>query len=90
MGEIHIGLAIGGSPGYDGILLINNFFLQGPLDFELVFDRARNSHDRYQDMRMDIDNMSYEVIISAFPCALEQGSFELLTVKTITHRNCWR
>ncbi|XP_074580388.1 uncharacterized protein LOC141836762 [Curcuma longa] len=37
--------------------------LEGPLDFEPVFHRARNSHDMYRDMRMDIDDMSYEELL---------------------------
>lgn len=34
------------------------------LNSSLLFDGAAGiMHDRYRDMRLDVDNMSYEVII---------------------------
>jgi hypothetical protein len=42
--------------------LLHNFFLQQLLVLETnLFLGAFASHDRHRDMRMDIDNMSYEV-----------------------------
>ena len=34
---------------------------------------SRNLSDRYRDMRLDVDNMSYEVSIASLICLLSFG-----------------
>ncbi|KAG6515161.1 probable E3 ubiquitin-protein ligase RHG1A [Zingiber officinale] len=38
--------------------------LEGPQVFESAVHWVRHSHDRYRDMRMDIDDMSYEELLA--------------------------
>lgn len=58
------------------------------LNQSLLFDGAGGMHDRYRDMRLDVDNMSYEVKKKP------HKSLSFLLVKAsliwlMNFRNCW-
>lgn len=49
--------------------ILNNFFQQLLVLENNLFFGAFASYDRHRDMRMDIDNMSYEVLSFIMSCS---------------------
>jgi hypothetical protein len=58
---------------------------------QLIFYEAREEADPHRDLRMDVDNMSYEVkrIAFCFACCYINLSFFFIGFPFTVNRTCW-